>query len=90
MQSPQVKESAVNLNDHLYETDFYAWTQQQANLLLYQQWHQVDLDNLIDEVESLGRKERQELRNRLSVLIGHLLKWEYQSLKRSRALLNKV
>ncbi|MDK2409917.1 DUF29 family protein [Aphanizomenon sp. PH219] len=44
MQTQKAKESAVNLNDHLYETDFYAWTQQQANLLLYQQWHQVDLD----------------------------------------------
>ena len=90
MQSPQVKESAVNLNDHLYETDFYAWTQQQANLLRYQQWHQVNLAHLIEEVESLGRKERQELRNRLSVLIGHLLKWEHQSLKRSRSWLATI
>ena len=65
MQTPKAKESAVNLNDNLYETDFYAWTQQQANLLRYQQWNQVDLANLIEEVESLGRKERQELRNRL-------------------------
>ncbi|MDB9308075.1 DUF29 domain-containing protein [Aphanizomenon sp. CS-733/32] len=90
MQTQKAKESAVNLNDHLYETDFYAWTQQQANLLRYQQWNQVDLVNLIEEVESLGRKERQELRNRLSVLIGHLLKWEYQSSKRSRSWLATI
>jgi hypothetical protein len=82
MQTQGGKESAVNLN--LYETDFYAWTQQQANLLRYQLWNQVDLVNLIEEVESLGRRERQELRSRLIILIGHLLKWEYQSSKRSR------
>lgn len=90
MQTQKAKESGVNLNDHLYETDFYAWTQQQANLLRYQLWNQVDLVNLIEEVESLGRKERQELRNRLSVLIGHLLKWEYQSSKRSRSWLATI
>jgi hypothetical protein len=39
MQTQKAEKSAVNLNDHLYElyeTDFYAWTQQQANLLRYQ------------------------------------------------------
>lgn len=70
---------------NLYETDFWAWTQEQANLLRHCQWNQLDLPNLIEEIESLGRKERQELRNRLSILIGHLLKWEYQSEQRSRS-----
>ncbi|MGB5917085.1 MAG: DUF29 domain-containing protein [Phormidesmis sp.] len=69
----------------LYETDFYAWTQRQALLLRDRQWQQIDLDNVIEEIESLGRQQRQELRNRLAVLIGHLLKWEYQSEKRSRS-----
>ncbi|MBH8576721.1 DUF29 domain-containing protein [Nostocaceae cyanobacterium CENA369] len=85
MQTPQTGQTAANLTQNLYETDFYAWTQQQANLLRHQQWHQLDLSNLIEEIESLGRKERQELRNRLSILIGHLLKWEYQPTKRSRS-----
>ncbi|MBD1842434.1 DUF29 domain-containing protein [Cyanobacteria bacterium FACHB-63] len=69
----------------LYETDFYAWTQEQAMLLHNQQWSQLDLPNLIEEIESLGKQQRQELRNRLSVLIGHLLKWQYQSEHRSRS-----
>jgi len=75
---------------NLYETDFYAWTQKQANLLRHRQWNQLDLSNLIEEIESLGRKERQELRNRLSVLIGHLLKWEYQPEQRSRSWLATI
>ncbi|MGF1601564.1 MAG: DUF29 domain-containing protein [Thermosynechococcaceae cyanobacterium] len=68
-----------------YEIDFYAWTQEQAKLLSGQQWSQIDLPNLIEEIESLGKQQRQELRNRLSVLIGHLLKWEYQPQQRSRS-----
>jgi hypothetical protein len=73
--------SALNL----YETDFYAWTQEQATLLRSQQWSHIDLPNLIEEIESLGKQQRQELRNRLSVLIGHLLKWEHQPQRRSRS-----
>ena len=74
----------------LYETDFYAWTQEQANLLLHHEWSQLDLSNLIEEIESLGKQQRAELRNRLSVLIGHLLKWEYQPERRSRSWLNTI
>jgi hypothetical protein len=84
MQTPE------NLMANLYETDFYAWTQEQVNLLRHHQWSQLDLSNLIEEIESLGRKERQELRNRLSVLIGHLLKWEYQPEQRSRSWLATI
>lgn len=70
---------------NLYETDFYAWTQEQATLLRRQRWSQIDLQNLIEEIESLGKQQRQELRNRLSVAIGHLLKWQYQPQYRSRS-----
>ncbi len=68
-----------------YESDFYAWTQQQASLIRDRQWSQIDWLNLIEEIESLGKQQRQELRDRLSVLIGHLLKWEYQPQRRSRS-----
>lgn len=75
---------------NFYEADFFSWTQEQANLLRHHQWNQLDLPNLIEEIESLGRKERQELRNRLSILIGHLLKWEYQPNQRSRSWLATI
>jgi len=70
---------------NFYEADFYGWTQEQANLLRHHQWNQLDLPNLIEEIESLGRKERQELRNSLGILIVDLLKWEYQPKQRSRS-----
>lgn len=74
----------------LYETDFYAWTQKQAELLRNQQWSDLDLPNLLEEIESLGKQQRQELRNRLSILIGHLLKWQYQPERRSRSWLATI
>ncbi|MBW4554092.1 MAG: DUF29 domain-containing protein [Aphanocapsa sp. GSE-SYN-MK-11-07L] len=69
----------------LYDQDFYAWTQQQAELLRSGRVEGLDIENLAEEIESLGRQERQELRNRLGVLLGHLLKWRYQPEMRSRS-----
>lgn len=69
----------------LYDQDFYAWTQRQIGLLKTQQWEQVDVDNLIEEIDSLGKQERRELCNRLGILLGHLLKWHYQPEARSKS-----
>lgn len=74
----------------LYEVDFYAWTQQQIELLKEQAWHSLDVQNLIEELASLGRRERQELKNRLSVLLGHLLKWQFQHQQRSNSTLATI
>jgi hypothetical protein len=69
----------------LYEQDFYAWTLQQTDLLRSGKLEQLDVENLIEEIESLGKQQRQELRNRLGVLLGHLLKWNYQPEARSKS-----
>jgi hypothetical protein len=70
---------------NLYETDFYAWTQEQANWLRQGKTDCLDVENLVEEIESLGRQQKQELKNRLGVLIGHLLKWQYQASHRSKS-----
>ena len=90
MPVPETNEKTAMSTPNLYESDFYAWTQEQALLLRKNQWSQLDLLNLIEEIESLGKQQRQELRNRLSVLIGHLLKWEYQPQSRSRSWLATI
>lgn len=69
----------------IYEQDFYAWTQQQAALLREHQFTRLDMDNLIEELESMGRSERRQLVNRLEVLLMHLLKWQYQPELRGRS-----
>ena len=64
--------------NELYESDFYAWTQEQAKLLRARRWDDLDLDNLVDEVESVGKSDKREIRNRLEILLAHLLKWKHQ------------
>ena len=76
---------ATTTTQPLYGADFYGWTQQQAHLLQSQRWAELDIVNLVEEIESLGRQQRQELRNRLGVLLGHLLKWQFQLDRRSKS-----
>jgi hypothetical protein len=74
----------------LYEIDFYAWTQQQAAVIRDGRWEEIDRLNLLEEIESLGKQQRQELRSRLGILLGHLLKWQFQPGARSRSWLSTL
>ncbi len=67
----------------LYETDFSLWTQAMAAALRSGDFSQLDIENLAEEVESLGRSDRQQLDSRLTVLLVHLLKWQFQPEMRS-------
>ena len=73
-----------------YEYDFYAWLQRQSERITLKKWNSVDATNLVEELESLGRKERQELRNWLGILLGHLfisqIFWKLTSLGLKRKL----
>ena len=60
-----------------YDTDFYAWTQQQAAALRDRKWMILDVEHLAEEIESLGRSERYALESHLQNLLTHLLKWRY-------------
>jgi hypothetical protein len=66
------------MNSNLYETDFFGWTLQQAELLKSGQLSELDTEHLIEEIEAMGRSERQQLTRRLEILLIHLLKWQYQ------------
>jgi hypothetical protein len=69
--------------NNLYEQDFYQWTIEQANLLRAGALSQLDIKNLIEEVESMGKSQKKELFSRIAVLLLHLLKWDYQADQRS-------
>ncbi|MFN8491518.1 MAG: DUF29 domain-containing protein [Caldilineaceae bacterium] len=58
----------------MHETDFYAWTQEQAKWLRTEALEKLDLPNLAEEIEDMGRSEQRELDNRLTILLRHLLK----------------
>jgi hypothetical protein len=70
----------------LYENDYYLWLIETAEKLKRGSFQEIDLANLIEEIESLGRKERAELRNRLKVLLEHLLKLNYWEQEKERNL----
>lgn len=66
----------------LYETDLYAWSQRQVELLRAEDFVEVDWNHLIEEIDSLGINQLNEVESRLIKLIMHLLKWHYQPEKR--------
>jgi Domain of unknown function DUF29 len=69
----------------LYEQDFHQWTQQMATVLRNGHFDQLDIENIAEEIESLGRSDKRELKRRLTVLLMHLLKWHYQPEQRSNS-----
>ncbi|KOR27158.1 hypothetical protein TI05_19625, partial [Achromatium sp. WMS3] len=69
----------------LHDTDFYSWTQQQAALLRAGNIASLDIDNIIEEIEDMGRSEKRSLRSCLRVLLMHLLKWQYEPQRRSKS-----
>jgi hypothetical protein len=66
-----------------YEHDIVAWANQQAQLVRNKQFDLLDLKHIAEEIEDVGKSEQRELASRMAVLLCHLLKWHYQSNKRS-------
>ena len=75
----------VITNDNLYDQDFYLWIETISKQLKAGKFAEIDLANLIEEIESMGKSEKRELKSRLIVLLMHLLKWQYQPEKRSES-----
>ena len=67
----------------LYDQDFGEWCLQQGRLLRAGEIGGLDLQNLAEEIESLAKRDKRELKSRLVVLIVHLLKWNFQPAHRS-------
>jgi len=73
-----------------YTADFNLWIEQTAQLLRSQHWHEIDVEHLIEEVESLGKSERRGIASQLTRLLLHLLKWQYQPQRRSDSWLDSI
>lgn len=65
-----------------YETDIVAWSQEQAALLRRGDFDALDVEHIAEEIEDVGKSEQRELASRMSVLVAHLLKWEFQPERR--------
>ncbi len=62
----------------LYESDFYSWTQRQADMLRSGKLEKADLANIIEEIETLGRSEESSLESAYMLVSMHLLKAMFQ------------
>jgi len=62
----------------LYDSDYVRWLEEQVAHLRAGRLAALDVENVAEELESLMKSERRQLRNRLVVLIHHLLKWDHQ------------
>lgn len=73
-----------------YDSDFYAWLMKNARLLRDRQFAEVDSEHVAEELESMGRHEKRALISRLTVLLAHLLKWQYQPARRCKSWRNTI
>jgi hypothetical protein len=74
----------------LYERDFYLWLEQQAARLRERRLDQLDIANLLEEIEDMGRSEKRALEGNLVVLLTHLLKYRFQPDQRSSSWLGSI
>jgi hypothetical protein len=74
----------------LYDQDFYLWLEKTVNLLKAEKFLELDRDNLIEELESMGRSDKRAIESNLRVLLMHLLKYQYQPERRSNSWLSTI
>jgi Domain of unknown function DUF29 len=81
---------AIANNFSLYEQDYNLWLETTINQLQTENFEQIDLINLIEELASMGRSDKRALESNLRVLLLHLLKYSYQPKKRSKSWLSSI
>ena len=74
----------------LYEQDYGRWAEEMADLLAQGRFTELDIENLVEEVRDLSKRERDRLLSSLRLIVHHLLKWDYQSDRRSRRWQNTI
>ncbi|MFQ4135459.1 DUF29 domain-containing protein [Nodosilinea sp. PGN35] len=69
----------------LYAADYLRWLDATADALKRQDYGAIDWENVIEEIEDMGRRERQSLKSNLVILLLHLLKWQFQPERQSHS-----
>jgi hypothetical protein len=80
--SPKTSEIKDN---NLYERDYYRWLENTAQILKEGNLQNLDIPNLIEEIEDMGRSEKRAVKSNLIIVLMHLLKYQYQKEKRSNS-----
>jgi hypothetical protein len=69
----------------LYDSDFYEWTQTVAENLRHFPLPKADLEHVAEEIADMGKRDRREIRSRMTVLVMHLMKWAAQPKLRGKS-----
>lgn len=69
----------------LYDRDYYLWLENTAQILREENLERLDIPNLLEEIEDMGKSEKRAVFNNLKILLMHLLKYKYQQQKRSNS-----
>jgi hypothetical protein len=68
----------------LYDQDYYLWLKTTINQLRTRQFSAVDLENLLEELETMGKSEKRAIESLLTNLLVHLLKLKCWDSERER------
>jgi hypothetical protein len=77
--------SMMKSQPSLYEQDFALWSEKMADLIAAKRFEDLDIDNLVEEIRDLSKRERDRLLSSVRLILHHLLKWDHQPEKRSRS-----
>jgi predicted DNA-binding ribbon-helix-helix protein len=69
----------------LYDRDYGLWAEQMADLLMAGRFSELDIENLVEEVRDLSKRERDRLLSSMRLIVHHFLKWNYQTQRRTRS-----
>jgi len=73
------------MKSDLYEQDYYLWLEKTINFLENNQFSDLDLENLIEEIKSISISKQKALKSNLSVILWHLLKYLQEPEKQTRS-----
>lgn len=68
-----------------YNRDFYQWTKKQSRILKNRDYMDLDILNLVEEIQSLGKRDLRALKSQFIVLILHMLKIRHQPNKKTKS-----
>ncbi len=73
------------ISQNIYEHDFCAWLDRNVGLLREGRLSEIDVENIAEELETMGKSQHRELVSRLKILFAHLLKWQFEPGHRSKS-----
>lgn len=77
-----IHSSATTSEFNLYDRDYYLWLETTAQFLRDGKLNELDLPNLIEEIEDMGRSEKRAVKSNLIVVLMNLLQYKDRAEKR--------